>query len=240
MLTVIPADTHSPTKLLNYLTAPDCVIYSAVIASAAVPGIINPVVLMTKGKDGKLRPHDFSQLHKDGSLRVDIPLRKSCASSWPVRELCSRADLFSGLVFFAEDLHLLYNVNFSVVSQVNPHIHLFNFASRGSPGRPVSHRRGRGWRGGWFLSAAEHYLKIEMLKWFRVRSRCGLLLPPTFRPSWTLSYLVPAQVIRDLELLPELGNQNWSNVFLQKFEGSVTIWPKSRSASRPAPRERTG
>ncbi|BGO93196.1 hypothetical protein NBRC10512_007551 [Rhodotorula toruloides] len=179
-VSVIPADTHSPTKLLNYLTAPDCVIYSAVIASAAVPGIINPVVLMTKGKDGKLRPHDFSQLHKDGSLRVDIPL---------------------------QDLHLLYNVNFSVVSQVNPHIHLFNFASRGSPGRPVSHRRGRGWRGGWFLSAAEHYLKIEMLKWFRV--------------------------IRDLELLPELGNQNWSNVFLQKFEGSVTIWPKSRIADWP-------
>lgn len=26
---VIPYDTHSPTKLLNYLTAPDCVIYTA-------------------------------------------------------------------------------------------------------------------------------------------------------------------------------------------------------------------
>lgn len=38
------------------------------------------------------------------------------------------------------------------------------------------------------------------------------------------------QVIRDLELLPEFGGQNWSTVFLQKFEGSVTIWPKSRRA----------
>lgn len=35
-------------------------------------------------------------------------------------------------------------------------------------------------------------------------------------------------MIRDLELLPELGGQNWSAVFLQKFEGTVTIWPKSR------------
>jgi predicted acylesterase/phospholipase RssA len=76
---VIPYDTHSPTKLLNYLTAPDCVIYTAgersitqyvprlelwpnaclpspVIASAAVPGILNPVVLLTKAKDGSVHP----------------------------------------------------------------------------------------------------------------------------------------------------------------------------------------
>ncbi|GAA5860326.1 hypothetical protein JCM1840_002863 [Sporobolomyces johnsonii] len=174
-VSVIPYDTHSPTKLLNYLTAPDCVIYTAVIASAAVPGILNPVVLLTKDKNGKLHPWEFQGRHKDGSLRVDIPLHS---------------------------LHLLYNVNFSLVSQVNPHIHLFNFAPRGAPGRPVSHRSGKGWRGGFLLSAAEQYLKIELTKNFRV--------------------------IRDLELLPEFGGQNWSAVFLQKFEGSVTIWPKSR------------
>ncbi|KAL8277168.1 hypothetical protein RQP46_010416 [Phenoliferia psychrophenolica] len=174
-VSVIPYDTHSPTKLLNYLTAPDCVIYTAVIASAAVPGILNPVVLMTKDANGVCHPWEFQGKHKDGSLRVDIPL---------------------------QSLHLMYNVNFSIVSQVNPHIHLFHFAPRGSPGRPVSHRSGKGWRGGFFLSAAEQYLKLELTKNFRV--------------------------IRDLELLPELGGQNWSAVFLQKFEGTVTIWPKSR------------
>ncbi|GAA5977072.1 hypothetical protein JCM10908_004846 [Rhodotorula pacifica] len=152
-VSVIPYDTHSPTKLLNYITAPDIVIYTAVIASAAVPWIINPVVLLRKNKDGTLSAAEFQGRHKDGSLRVDIPLHA---------------------------LHLLYNVNFSIVSQVNPHVHLFNYAPRGSPGRPVSHRKGRGWRGGFWLSAAEQYWKIEMLKWFR------------------------------------------------KFEGSVTIWPKSR------------
>ena len=45
-VSVIPYDTHSPTKLLNVHTAPDCVIFTAIIASAAVPGILNPVVLM--------------------------------------------------------------------------------------------------------------------------------------------------------------------------------------------------
>ncbi|GAA6019369.1 hypothetical protein JCM10207_001274 [Rhodosporidiobolus poonsookiae] len=174
-VSVIPYDTHSPTKLLNYLTAPDCVIWSAVIASAAVPGIINPVVLMVKDKNGELHPWEFQGKHKDGSLRVDIPLHS---------------------------LHLLYNVNFSIVSQSNPHLHLFFFSPRGSPGRPVAHRKGKGWRGGFWLSAAEQFWKIEMVKWFKV--------------------------IRDLELMPEFGGQNWSAVFLQKFEGTVTISPKSR------------
>ena len=96
----------------------------------------------------------------------------------------------------------MYNVNFSIVSQVNPHIHLFHFAPRGAPGRPVTHRKGKGWRGGFFLSAAEQFLKLELTKNFRV--------------------------IRDLELMPEFGGQNWGSVFLQKFEGTVTIWPKSR------------
>lgn len=36
-VSVIPYDTHSPTKLLNYLTAPDCVIYTA----GMIPSIIS-------------------------------------------------------------------------------------------------------------------------------------------------------------------------------------------------------
>ena len=42
-ISVIPADRHSPVKLLNYVTAPDCVIWSALLASAAVPGIVSCV-----------------------------------------------------------------------------------------------------------------------------------------------------------------------------------------------------
>ncbi|KAH9808737.1 acyl transferase/acyl hydrolase/lysophospholipase, partial [Melampsora americana] len=173
-ISVIPFDIHSPTKLLNYITAPNCVIFSAVLASAAVPGVLNPVVLLEKIKDGSLRPWQFQGKHKDGSLRVDVPL---------------------------ESLHLYFNTSFSIVSQVNPHIHIFFFQPRGAPGTPVVHRSGKGWRGGFLLSALEQLLKIELTKNFRV--------------------------IRDLELLPESGGQSWSAVFLQKFEGSITIWPKS-------------
>jgi hypothetical protein len=53
-----------------------------------------------------------------------------------------------------------------------------------------------GWRGNFVLSAAEQWLKLELTKNFKL--------------------------IRDLELLPPLLGQDWSSVFLQRFEGSVT------------------
>jgi predicted acylesterase/phospholipase RssA len=170
----VPSDPHSPAILANYLTSPDCVIWSAVLASAAVPGVLNPVVLMKKTKDGRLEPYSFGHKWKDGSLRTDIPLKA---------------------------LNLHFNVNFSIVSQVNPHINLFFFSSRGSVGRPVTHRKGRGWRGGFLGSAAEQYLKLDLNKWLKV--------------------------LRHLELLPRPLGQDWSQLWLQRFSGTVTIWPKS-------------
>ncbi|KAL1612995.1 hypothetical protein SLS60_001226 [Paraconiothyrium brasiliense] len=170
----VPSDPHSPTILANYLTAPDCVIWSAVLASAAVPGILNPVVLMKKNKDGTLSPYSFGHKWKDGSLRTDIPLKA---------------------------LNLHFNVRFSIVSQVNPHINIFFFSSRGTVGRPVTHRRGRGWRGGFIGSALEQYIKLDLHKWLKV--------------------------LRHLELLPRPLGQDWSEIWLQRFSGTITIWPKT-------------
>ncbi|KAH9223815.1 acyl transferase/acyl hydrolase/lysophospholipase [Leptodontidium sp. 2 PMI_412] len=186
----VPADPHSPTILTNYLTSPDCVIWSAVLASAAVPGILNPVVLMMKTRSGTLVPYSFGHKWKDGSLRTDIPLKA---------------------------LNLHFNVNFSIVSQVNPHINLFFFSSRGSVGQPVTHRRGRGWRGGFLGSATEQYLKLDLNKWLKV--------------------------LRHLELLPRPLGQDWSEIWLQQFSGTITIWPRSvvsdfwRILSDPNPKQ---
>lgn len=51
------------------MTAPDTIIWSALLASAAVPGILNPVVLMQKLKDGTIVPWNWGSKFKDGSLR---------------------------------------------------------------------------------------------------------------------------------------------------------------------------
>ncbi|KAI1107261.1 patatin-like phospholipase domain-containing protein [Jackrogersella minutella] len=171
----VPADPHSPTILCNYLTSPDCVIWSAVLASAAVPGIQNPVVLMMKTRDGTLVPYSFGHKWKDGSLRTDIPIKA---------------------------LNLHFNVNFTIVSQVNPHISLFFFSSRGTVGSPVTHRKGRGWRGGYLGSATEQYIKLDLTKWLKV--------------------------LKHLELLPRPLGQDWSQLWLQQFSGTITIWPQAK------------
>ncbi|OAL28217.1 hypothetical protein AYO20_09545 [Fonsecaea nubica] len=170
----VPSDPHSPTILNNHITSPDCVIWSAVLASAAVPGILNPIVLMRKTNDGKLVPYSFGNKWKDGSLRTDIPLKA---------------------------LNIHFNVNFSIVSQVNPHINLFFFSPRGSPGRPVTHRKGRGWRGGFLGSTIETSVKLDLQKYLKI--------------------------LRHLELLPRPLGQDWSEIWLQRFSGTVTIWPKT-------------
>ena len=69
MSQVLYLTSGSPTKLLNYMTAPDTVIWTALLASAAVPGILNPVVLMQKLKDGSIVPWNWGSRFKDGSLR---------------------------------------------------------------------------------------------------------------------------------------------------------------------------
>jgi predicted acylesterase/phospholipase RssA len=175
-ISVIPSDRHSPVKLLNHHTAPNCIIWSSLLASAAVPGLLKPVCLMQKTRSGHAVPWNWGHRFKDGSLRVDIPL---------------------------QDLHSLFNVTYPIVSQVNPHVHLFFFAPKGMPGRPVAHRKGKGWRGGFLLSASEHVLKLNLSMNFKI--------------------------IRDLDLLPSLLGQDWSSVFLQRFSGAVTIWPKTRA-----------
>ncbi|KAI1952077.1 hypothetical protein LOZ12_004027 [Ophidiomyces ophidiicola] len=188
----VPSDPHSPTILANYLTSPDCVIWSAVLASAAVPGILHPVVLMKKKPDGTLAAYSFGHKWKDGSLRTDIPLKALDVhfnASFPIVSQVGFSRLHQSLEMMLTRI------------QVNPHISFFFFSSRGSVGRPVSHRKGRGWRGGFLGSAVEQYIKLDLNKWLKV--------------------------LRHLELLPRPLGQDWSEIWLQRFSGTVTIWPKT-------------
>lgn len=58
---------------------------------------------------------------------------------------------------------------------------VFFFAPKGTAGRPVAHRKGKGWRGGFLLAAMEQYLKLELSKNFRViRDLCVSPLRPSF------------------------------------------------------------
>lgn len=137
-ITLSATTKKAPPIILNYISAPNVVIATAVIASAAVPGFIPPVRLQIK-ENGVIRNQGSQdQLYWDGSIEQDIPT--------------------SGL---AEML----NCQFFIAAQCNPHIVPFFYNCKGGVGRPTrwsSGAREDAWRGGFLLSALELYLKSDM------------------------------------------------------------------------------
>lgn len=143
-ITLSSTTKKAPPVLVNYITAPNVTIASAVIASAAVPGFIKAVVLRKKGPDGVVREQaaNKDEAYWDGSIDQDIPT--------------------TGL---AE----MFNCQFFLTAQCNPHIVPFFHSSKGCVGQPSRWMRGKdenAWRGGFLLAALEMYLKKDMLAKF--------------------------------------------------------------------------
>ena len=97
-ITVTDNSMQMDSRLLNYLTSPNVIIWSAALASTAIPGMFQVVNLMQKLQDGSIIPYDPSSSrmsYVDGSVGSDLPLNR-----------------------IAE----LFNVNTFLVSQVNPYV----------------------------------------------------------------------------------------------------------------------
>nr|KYP59860.1 Lipase 4 [Cajanus cajan] len=106
-ITVCSPRKHEPPRCLNYLTSPHVVIWSAVTASCAFPGLFEAQELMAKDRSGDIVPYHppFNlgpekgstpvRRWRDGSLEIDLPMIQ---------------------------LKELFNVNHFIVSQANPHI----------------------------------------------------------------------------------------------------------------------
>ncbi|PNS14211.1 hypothetical protein CAC42_6724 [Sphaceloma murrayae] len=94
---VSTASLYELPRLLNYVTAPNVLIWSAVAASCSVPFVFSPGQLLTKDpRTGEEAPwNQSSQQWIDGSVENDIPIQR---------------------------LSEMFNVNHFIVSQVNPHV----------------------------------------------------------------------------------------------------------------------
>ena len=95
------SDGKADSLMCNYLTTPQMLIYSACLASCAIPGVYEPVELLAKNKDGETTPYFKSGCPwrwTDGGLQADLPKAR---------------------------LSELFNVNQFIVSQVNPLAPLF-------------------------------------------------------------------------------------------------------------------
>lgn len=97
----VSAADSSQAQVLNYITAPHVYVRSAVCASCSVPFVFQPATIYEKDPRTKKETvwmRNSQQLFVDGSLDQDIPMRR---------------------------LSEMLNVNFFIVSQVNPHVRLF-------------------------------------------------------------------------------------------------------------------
>ena len=56
-IAVVAADTHEPCRVLNYLTAPNVLVYSAVLCSSAFPFLFAPQELLMKNAKGDIVAH---------------------------------------------------------------------------------------------------------------------------------------------------------------------------------------
>jgi len=94
---VSAASVYELPRLLNYITSPNVLIWSAVAASCSVPFIFDPGQLLAKDpRTGEQVPWNQSpQRWIDGSVENDIPTTR---------------------------LAEMFNVNHFIVSQVNPHV----------------------------------------------------------------------------------------------------------------------
>lgn len=92
---------HNPKAtvlLMNHISAPHVLIRTAIHASCALPGLLDPVELLAKDSSGVIVPYMPAESNirfVDGSLKADIPMKR---------------------------LSELFNVTQCIVSQVNPHV----------------------------------------------------------------------------------------------------------------------
>ncbi|KAL6010009.1 mitogen-activated protein kinase tyrosine protein phosphatase sdp1 [Asimina triloba] len=204
-ITVCSPRKHEPPRCLNYLTAPHVVIWSAVTASCAFPGLFEAQELMVKDRSGELVPFHAPFLEgpeevpgkdppvrrwRDGSLESDLPMMQ---------------------------LKELFNVNHFIVSQANPHI---------SPLLRLKEFVGA--HGGNFAAKLAHLMEME------VKHRCNQVLElgfplggvaKLFAQEWEgdVTIVMPATLAQYSKII-----QNPSYLELQKAvnQGRRCTWEK--------------
>ncbi|KAF3909228.1 hypothetical protein ABW20_dc0103548 [Dactylellina cionopaga] len=118
---VSPASVYELPQLLNYLTAPNVLVWSAVAASCSLPLLFTSASLLAKNpRTGQAEPWNASpQKWIDGSVDNDLPMTR---------------------------LAEMFNVNHFIVSQVNPHV--IPFLEK-EPTQPLQHEAGEESRNGY-------------------------------------------------------------------------------------------
>lgn len=203
-VTVSPSSMHEMPKILNYLTAPNVLIWSAVCASCSVPFVFDSHDILAKNpRSGEFYSWNASTFI-DGSVYNDLPLSR---------------------------LAEMFNVNHFIACQVNPHVVPFvKFAETMSlvEARPTTTEPGsltKLWHSTQLALSSEisHYLDLaaEMGLFKNISSKLRSVLDQQYSGDIT--------ILPEL-YLSEFGQifKNPSKEFFQKAElrAARATWPK--------------
>ena len=78
-ITVTAEGNNQYARLLNYLTTPNVLVWSAVSASCSIPMVFEPTELMVKTLTGEIipyRPTNRETRFIDGSIGGDLPMQR--------------------------------------------------------------------------------------------------------------------------------------------------------------------
>lgn len=204
---VSTASIYELPRLLNYVTAPNVMIWSAVAASCSVPLVFNASPLLVKDPvTGEHSPWNPTPQHWiDGSVDNDLPMTR---------------------------LAEMFNVNHFIVSQVNPHV--VPFLSKDdhlSPEAPERPKAGSNPDDMDWVYALTTLAKEEAMHRLQFLAEMGIFpnLATKFRSILSQRYsgditILPEMTLHDLPRL--LANPTSDFMLRSCIAGERATWPK--------------
>ncbi|KAF7541163.1 hypothetical protein G7054_g872 [Neopestalotiopsis clavispora] len=202
---VSSASIHELPRLLNYVTSPNVMIWSAVAASCSVPLVFSAAPLLVKNPiTGQHSPwNPTPQMWIDGSVDNDLPMTR---------------------------LAEMFNVNHFIVSQVNPHVVPFlakedtPYTAFGGSGQPAAGQSV-------WMSTIAKLARSEALHRMQVMAELGIFpnLVTKLRSILSQKYsgdinIVPAMGVLDLPKI--LANPTTEFMLRSCLSGERATWPK--------------
>ena len=204
-ITVSPTSNHEQTKLLNYLTAPQCLLWSACCASCSLPGIFPSTKIYEKipeTEEIQEWNNDTSATFLDGSVDNDLPIVR---------------------------LLEMFNVNHIIASQVNPHVapllRISNSSSAGVVKNELIYRFQI------FLTSCYNFITSEIIHYLKMAAELNVQRTVAQK----LITLFSQQYSGDITIVPDFSSEDYLKIFenpspefLLDFitRGVKASWPK--------------
>lgn len=204
-ITVSPASTHEQTRLLNYLTAPNCLIWSAVCASCSLPGIFPSTSIYEKNpRTNEIHEwnNDVTMKYVDGSVDNDLPITR---------------------------LLEMFNVDHIIAVQVNPHVIPVLKISISSVGGEIENELNSRLRE--LLNNCYDFVTCEIVHYLQILSEMNIYrnVCGKFITLLSQSYSGDVTILPDLSITDFMKIfENPTPVFLLDFiiRGARASWPK--------------